>query len=368
MSSSLAERILDLSVSIQQIPAPPFAEQQRALFVRDLFVDNHLHEVEIDQVGNVYARYPGAGNALPVIVSGHLDTVFPPETDLAVKHEGDRVYGAGIGDNSLGVAGLLGLVWALQQKHIELPGDLWLVANVGEEGIGDLRGMQEVVNRFGHRPQAYIVLEGAALGYIYHRGLSVKRYRITARTAGGHSWVNYGIPSAVHELAALVTSIAQLPLPGKPRSSLNVGLFSGGTGVNTIASEANLELDMRSETVQGLQELDKRISDLVIAAHKEGVNFYVLPIGSRPAGGIPPTHPLVQLAQRCLNLQGIQPILAIGSTDANIPLSLGYPAICLGLTTGAGAHTNQEYIDKSPIDQGLLQLIAVVEGIFSGLA
>jgi acetylornithine deacetylase/succinyl-diaminopimelate desuccinylase-like protein len=246
-----------------------------------------------------------------------------------------------------------------------LPGDLWLVANVGEEGLGDLCGMRAVVDRFGERAIAYLVIEGMALGQIYHRALGVQRYRIHAHTAGGHSWVDYGRPSAIHELAGLVTRLSALDVPEQPRCSLNVGMISGGISVNTIAPQAQMELDLRSEEAPALDELVGRVSELVDAANRQGVQVSMEVIGKRPAGEISETHPLVQLAKRCLRSQGIKPNLTIGSTDANIPLSRGLPAICLGLSAGHGAHTKDEYIYSSPLKSGLKQLLAVVEGAFS---
>lgn len=369
MDAALIARVLDLAVAIQQIPAPPFGEAQRAAFLRERFLVEGLQDVSMDDIGNVYGRLPGKGQTRPLVVSAHLDTVFPYGTDLQVQREADKVFGPGIGDNSLGLAGLFGLLWALRQKNGQaiLPGDLWLVGNVGEEGLGDLRGMRAVVDRFGDSVCAYVILEGMALGQIYHRGLGVQRYRITANTDGGHSWVDYGKPSAIHELCNLTTRLTALPVPAQPRSSLNVGVIAGGTSVNTIAAEAHLELDLRSESSMALSQLVRRVEALVSAANRPDVVVTLELIGRRPAGKLASSHPLVRLAKRCLQAQGIHPNLTIGSTDANVPLSRGLPAICIGLSTGYGAHTVNEYIHVSPLFQGLAQLLALVEGIFQEL-
>lgn len=369
MDAALIARVLDLAVAIQQIPAPPFGEAQRAAFLRERFLVEGLQDVSMDDIGNVYGRLPGQGQTRPLVVSAHLDTVFPYGTDLQVQREADKVFGPGIGDNSLGLAGLFGLLWALRQKDGQaiLPGDLWLVGNVGEEGLGDLRGMRAVVDRFGDGVCAYVILEGMALGQIYHRGLGVQRYRITANTDGGHSWVDYGKPSAIHELCNLTTRLTALPVPAQPRSSLNVGVIAGGTSVNTIAAEAHLELDLRSESSMALSQLVRQVEALVSAANRPDVVVTLELIGRRPAGKLASSHPLVRLAKRCLQAQGIHPNLTIGSTDANVPLSRGLPAICIGLSTGYGAHTVNEYIHVSPLFQGLAQLLALVEGIFQEL-
>jgi len=371
IDASLSARVLDLAVTIQQIPAPPFGEAQRAEFVRQRFAVESLENVSLDELGNVFACLPGSGKSKPLVVSAHLDTVFPFETDLKVRRETDRIFGPGIGDNSLGVAGLFGLLWALRQERGDqpkLPGDLWLVANVGEEGLGDLRGIRAVVERFKSEPLAYLILEGMALGQIYHRALGVQRYRITVRTEGGHSWVDYGRISAIHELAGLIAKITTIDVPAKPRSTLNVGVISGGTSINTIAPEAHLELDLRSEGAEALAGLVQQVERAVAAAEKPGVRILLELIGRRPAGKLVSTHPLVRVAKRALQEQGIQPNLTIGSTDANVPLSQGLPAITIGLSSGFGAHTTNEYINTLPLTQGLGQLVEVALGAFAELS
>lgn len=373
MDDTLIKQVLDLAIEIQQIPAPTFSEARRASFIYERFVAEGLSEVSLDQSGNVFARLPGKNEALPLVISAHLDTVFPHCTDLTV-HLGDgKISGPGIGDNSLGLAGLFGLVWGLKHKFGSgkpplLPGDLWLVANVGEEGLGNLSGMKAVVERFGNQVLGYIVLEGMAYGQIYHQGLRVKRYRITVQTPGGHSWVDYGRPSAVHVLAGLITRLESIPLPEKPRTTMNVGVISGGTTVNTIAAQASLELDLRSEGARTLDLITHQVEALVSNIQLEDVQVKIEVTGERPAGKISHRHPLVRMAVRTLKQQGQSPCLNAGSTDANLPLSLGLPAICLGLTTGKGAHTHEEQIHIDPVSKGLEQLVSLVEAVFKEYA
>jgi acetylornithine deacetylase/succinyl-diaminopimelate desuccinylase-like protein len=364
---NIPERVLDLAIQIQQIPAPTFDEIGRAEMIADRFLQENLCDVKIDELGNVFARLPGEDRSRPIVVSAHSDTVFPRETDLGIKREPDKIFGPGIGDNSLGVAGLFGLIWELQQKRIRLPGDIWLVSNVCEEGLGDLKGMREVVKRFGNRPLAYLILEGTAYGEVFHRGLGVQRYRITANTEGGHSWADYGVPSAIHDLAALVTKLTALEIPRKPRTSINVGTISGGTSVNTIAAQAHLELDLRSENPETLQNLVEQVRAMVFEANTPSMKIEAEIIGQRPAGEISAKHPLVKLAIETLESQGTRPHLNIGSTDANIPLSQGLPAICIGLTHGRGAHTIGEFIFSAYLQKGLDQLVEVVLKIFRDL-
>ena len=378
----LSDRVIDLAIHIQQIPAPTFQEGKRAELVRGLFEREELQDVSIDEVGNIYGRLsinnqPSSKvnhplfDQKPLVVSAHLDTVFPSETDLAFRREGDKLYGPGIGDNSLGVAALFGILWSMRgNQNFPSPpapllkgegsADIWLVANVGEEGLGDLRGMKAMVDRFGADVRAYLIIEGMALGKVYHRSIGVKRYRITAKTTGGHSWSDYGRPSAIHELSKLVVELTSMNLPESPRTTMNVGKISGGTSVNVIASEASLELDLRSEGQESLAELVSRVEVLVEQASQPEVKFEAEIVGARPAGEIDANHPLIKLAEECLHEQRLDAELTSGSTDANIPLSRGYPALVLGVTTGGGAHTVNEFIGLELIEKGMDQLVRFV--------
>ena len=365
---SIAERVIERAIEIQQIPAPTFHEIKRAEFVRNLFIEEGLSEVSIDEIGNVFGCWATDGRQMhdnqPLIVSAHLDTVFPMETSLEVKREDGKIYGPGIGDNSLGVAALFGLLWTLRDRNFKPNGVIWFVANVGEEGLGDLRGMKAVVERFGGDVQAYLVLEGLALGHIYHRAVGVKRYLVTTRTTGGHSWSDYGKPSAIHELAKLVVRLTSLELPNHPRTTMNVGKISGGTSVNVIASEATFELDLRSERQDALAELISGAEKLIQNANRHDVHVEATVIGQRPAGGMSPGHRLVKLAEECLRDQGMNSILTSGSTDANVPLSKGYSAVVLGISTGGSAHTVHEYINTEPVELGMEHLVNFVERVW----
>jgi acetylornithine deacetylase/succinyl-diaminopimelate desuccinylase-like protein len=356
----MIQKLVELAIQIQQIPAPPFGEAPRAEFIRQRFIQERLSDVSQDEVGNVYARLPGVSSGPPLVAVAHMDTVFPAGTDLEVRRQADRIHGPGLGDNSLGVAALFGLIWLLRERNLSLGGDLWLCADVGEEGLGDLRGMRGVVERFGSSVLAYLILEGLALGHVYHRAVGVRRYRITARTAGGHSWSDYGQPSAVHELARLITQLTGLHVPVQPRTTLNVGVICGGTTVNTLAAEAWCELDLRSEEPHALAVLVGEAERLVAAANRPGVSIQERVISQRPAGEMASDHRLVQLAVDCLRAQGFDANLTCGSTDANIPLSRGIPAVVLGVTTGGGAHSVREFIYIEPIQQGMEQLVSFV--------
>jgi tripeptide aminopeptidase len=361
------QSILDTACLIQQIAAPTFFESKRAEIVRDLFQTQGLADVNIDPTGNVLARWPGKTGERPVVLSAHMDTVFPAGFPLMLDRQPERITGPGIGDNALGLAVLLEIVPLLKAARVSLPGDLWLAATVCEEGLGNLRGIQAVTERFADRPLAYIFLEGMGLGNILHRGLGVERYRVRIRTAGGHSWVDHGCPSAVHELAGLADKLVALQLPRRPRTTLNIGVIEGGTSVNTIAAEAFLELDLRSEGARNLNELAEKTLQTAQSIKKKGVDVEVERIGWRPAGEIPADHALVRLSQQVLNSLGVSSHPDIASTDANLPLSLGYPAVTLGVTTGDRAHTAQEYIYTKPVEKGLKQVVEMVVRVWNFL-
>ncbi len=376
--SAIHSRLLELAIQIQQIPAPTFGEGPRAEFVQRCFTSEGLQDISRDEAGNIIARLTPEqihqednsrhGNLHPqqppLVISAHLDTVFSQETDLTVRREQGKVYGPGIGDNSLGVASLIGLIWALRERQAHLKGDVWLAADVGEEGLGDLCGMRALVDRFGSQVRGYLVVEGLALGHVYRHAVGVRRYRIRAETAGGHAWSDYGQPSAVHELAALITKITSVHISGEPRSTLNVGTMHGGTGINVLAAGAECELDLRSESGTALQELAGRVEGLIREAIHGGLKMEFQIIGQRPAGQISWEHPFIKLAKECLVEQGIEAVLTSGSTDANLPLSRGLPATVLGVTTGGGAHSSHEYIDCEPIEKGLEQLVRFVERVW----
>ncbi|RME59743.1 MAG: M20/M25/M40 family metallo-hydrolase [Caldilineae bacterium] len=358
--------ILDLCIAVQQIPAPTGEEETRARWVEERFRALGLADVSRDAVHNVYARVPGQQAAPALVVSAHTDTVFPRETDLTVRKDPEtgRVAGPGIGDNSMGVAGLLYLAEILPQLP-QPPVDVWLVANSNEEGLGDLKGMRAAMDQLGDKVGAAIVLEGMGLGRIVHRGLGVRRYRVHASAPGGHSWGDFGAASAIHALAALATDIIRMDVPGEPRTTFNIGVFHGGTSVNTIAQEAYFDLDLRSAGAEALAKLDDQVQQRIRRhqrnhdRHQTQVRFRVEVIGDRPSGELPAEHPLVLAAGQILTQLGVieEPDLRVSSTDANIPLSRNIPAVCIGLVDGGDAHRLSEWIDPQRLAKGVQQLL-----------
>lgn len=356
------ERWITNTIKIQSIPAPTFQEANRAAFMFEQFSDLGLADVSIDAANNVFARIPG-GSRKPAILSAHLDTVFPIETQLEHQRRGDLLFGPGMGDNAIALGALIELAHDLPDSH--LPNDVWLVANVGEEGLGNLLGMRQVVNRFGENVLAYLVLEGMALGHIYHRGLAIHRYRITASTAGGHAWIHAGRASATHAICRLGAQLSKITLPIEGRWSLNIGQITGGTSINTIASNASMELDLRAERAALLEALDQAVMAAVEENRSEEVSLHVDEIGNRPTGEIPDDHPLVKAACMALKEAGVKQCrLEAGSTDASIPLSKNIPSICIGLTYGSGAHSLEECIEIQPLENGYRALRSTLDQCF----
>lgn len=350
--------VIETAIRIQQIAAPTFSEGARAQAVRQLMLEYGLADVDVDALGNVYGRVPGREPQGGLLIAAHMDTVFPAATDLAIRREGQRIYGPGLGDNSLGVAALLHLGKALIAQQIVPAHDLWLVADVGEEGLGDLRGMRAAVGRLRGSIRRAIALEGTGHDRIVHEAIGVRRYRITAKAPGGHSWQNFGAPSAIHSLVRLAERLTHLELP-KAHSSYNIGVIEGGTSINAIAEHASLLLDLRSVESDALGHLIRQAERMVATAQaaEPQVAISAEVVGDRPAGRIGHDHPLVRLAQAAYKAVGTTTSSGVGSTDANIPLSMGIPAVCIGVTDGANAHRLDEYIETTRVGQGMRALL-----------
>lgn len=354
---------LALAIEIQQIPAPTFQEEKRAAFFEKKFMKSGLLDVQQDEIHNVYGRYPGAEPDLPpVIVSAHIDTVFAEDIDLSVgRSNGDGTVilsGPGLADNSMGAAGLLLLVDTLNRFDMKPQADIWLVANVAEEGLGDLLGMRRVVERFGSAG-AYIVVEGGSYGHIFHGAIGVRRFKVLVKTDGGHSWGNFGSPNAIHILGRFIAAIDELVVPKKPKTTYNVGLVEGGTTINSIAAEASLLLDLRSAGEKPLAELVAQVEKLTAEFDSlPGVTVEMEQIGNRPAGKLSVDSPLVNWAAQALRQVGCNDFsLLSGSTDANIPISAGYSAVCIGLANAGNTHRTDEFLDPTHLASGLSQLL-----------
>jgi acetylornithine deacetylase/succinyl-diaminopimelate desuccinylase-like protein len=288
-----------------------------------------------------------------------MDTVFSAEIDHTVSRRGAKLYGPGVGDNSAGVAGTLTTLAALQAAGVRFERPVWVVGNVGEEGLGDLRGARDTMERFAGQLGAVLAIEGTMLGRLGHVAVGSRRLKVHFRGDGGHSWLDFGKASAVHVAVQAAAAIARLKVPAEPRTTFNIGRISGGDGVNVVAPSAELLLDMRSVGVEALADLSNRVEQILRGAASGEITVEIEEVGSRPAGSIPRGHPLMEICAAALTRVGVRPEPTAGSTDANIPLSQGVPALALGITRGAGIHSAGEWVEIAPMRQGVQQLILV---------
>lgn len=354
VASNYIEAVATLAARICAVPAPTGSERQRAEFVASLLRERG-YVPEIDTVGNVYVRRGKRGIRPVLLLLAHTDTVFPIDTPLDIRRNGDVLYGPGIGDNSVHVAALIGVLDMLDSMEQDTAVDLVAVANVGEEGLGNLRGARAAVERYAGEIGAVFALDGN-LGRITNVAVGSKRWRIIVAGPGGHSFASFGTPSAIHGLAKIVAAISDLKVPREPRTTFNVGMIEGGTSVNTIAPMASALLDMRSTDVAALDRLAEQVRNIVQSRAGEGLQTEIEELGERPAGRCSPSDPFVQLAAQALRGLGIEPKYVAASTDANIPISLNIPALCVGATYVERAHTLEEHMAIPPIGDGLAQI------------
>lgn len=345
--------VLDRAVAIASVPAPTGDELDRSRFVRELLGGLGL-ETETDDIGDVVARFPGRDRSRAVLLAAHLDTVFPRATPLDVVREDGRIAAPGIGDNSLGVSCVAAVPEILSELGETPAVDLLLTGNVGEEGLGNLRGIRSVIDRFPDIA-AVVAVEGHNLGRVTHVAVGSRRLRVRVVGQGGHSWGDFGNPSAIHAAADIIHDLAKIPLPSSPKTTFNVGVIEGGISINTIAPEAVFDIDMRSIEESALRRLAER-AERVIKAERPGIRTEIDVIGERPAGFVSPESCVVRRAVDVLERLGVRPAGDASSTDANVPIGRGIPAVCIGLTSGGNVHREDEYIDTTPVPIGLAQL------------
>jgi tripeptide aminopeptidase len=330
---------IDQQIRICEVPAPPFKEAARAAVLKRAFEELGLHNVHVDRVGNVLGDRPGASPRPRVVVAAHLDTVFPEDTLVKVKREGSLLRGPGIGDNCRGLAVLVAVARVLRQAAVPTPRTITFVADVGEEGLGDLRGAKELFKgEMNDQIDRFVSIDNAGL-LITNRAVGSRRFRVTFKGPGGHSFGAFGLANPAHALGRAVAKIAEFQVPGQPRTTFNVGRIGGGTSVNAIPFEAWMEVDMRSSDPEALTSLDAKFHRAVDAAVAEenarwGAQQTVTAVnelvGDRPVGLTPATAPIVQTAQAVARALGLDASLGEGSTDANVPMSLKVPAITIG--------------------------------------
>ena len=353
---------VDQQVSICEIPAPPFQEERRAAVLKKRFEALGLRNVRIDSIGNVIAERPGTGGGPVVVIAAHLDTVFPEETDVKVKRDGTMLRGPGIGDDCRGLAVLLAVAKAMGAASVRTQGTVYFVANVGEEGPGNLRGVKHLFAKPPAKIDYFISVDGTGLG-LTSKAVGSNRYKVSYKGPGGHSYGAFGMPSPIHALGRAIAKISAIQVPRTPKTTFNVGIVEGGTSVNTISPLGAMEMDLRSESPEELAKLDALFRKAVDEALTEEnarwpqsrarVTVDVQSMGIRPAAAPPDSQRIIQTAQAAARALGFETPGSASSTDANWPMSLGIQAITLdGGGQGQGAHSLTESYDDG--DRGWL--------------
>jgi tripeptide aminopeptidase len=377
-----AEAVTEQQVRLTEIPAPPFQESQRAEAVKALLTSAGL-QVQIDKVGNVIGTLPGAasrtGQNEAVMLSAHLDTVFPAGTDVKVRRSGARLLAPGISDNGTGLASLIAIANAIHSVHLQPQRTILFVANVGEEGEGNLRGMRALVDTYHSNLKAVVVLDGSGTDHVTTKALASRRLEVTVTGPGGHSWSDFGIPNPINALVRGSVRFINTKVPTSPRTTFNLGQVEGGTSINSIPHEAKLKVDIRSESEDELVRLEVALRDSISAGvrdemessrdrSKGKLEWRVDLLGSRPSGDLRPDSPLLVALRAADDFVGNQSRNERSSTDANIPLSVGVDAISIGAGgNGGGAHSLQEWYDPTGREVGLQRALLTLLGV-SGIA
>jgi tripeptide aminopeptidase len=367
----------DEQVRITEIPAPPFQESARAAYMKKALAATGLR-VDTDETGNVVGEWPGASTDV-VMVTAHMDTVFPAGTDVHVKREGGRLLAPGISDNGTGLAALLALSRAFRDAKIKTHNTIVFAADVGEEGEGNLRGIRALVDSYKKRLKYVVALDGSATEYVTTAALASRRVEVTITGPGGHSWSDFGAPNPIHAMGRGIARFVTARVPDSPRTSFNIGEIEGGTSVNSIPSSAHMKVDLRSESETELSTLEGALRDAVksgiddemSAARDRGMggagnllNLKINVLGVRPAGELAENSPLLAAVLAADNQLGNRSRRERSSTDANIPLSVGIPAVSLGAGgRSGGAHTLDEWYDPTGRELGLQRVALTVLGV-----
>lgn len=376
---SHSRELEDLQLEVTAIAAPPWGEGARSEWLASHFVDLALTDVHRDELGNVFGIRPGVDPAAPFIaLSAHIDTVFPADTPVSVRRDGGKLYGPGVSDNSSGVTALLAIAGAMQASGLANTAPIVFIGDVGEEGEGDLRGMRFIYQqpRWSANIASLLVIDGAGTDTIIAEGLGSRRYEVTVRGHGGHSWSDFGVANPIVALARVIDRFTRTPVPVSPKTTYNIGIISGGTSVNSIPESATMRVDTRSASVDELDRLERALHEAVdyampeITGRKKQdlLTAEVRIIGNRPAADLPGDSPLLKMIRAVDAHLGNIARIQRASTDANIPLSLGRQAIAIGSGgSGGGAHTIHEWYDPVGRDLGLKRILLLTLAL-SGVA
>lgn len=377
------DRFVEELVQLTEIPAPPFGEEARASTYMAMLRDAGLTNVEMDQIGNVMGLRRGTGEAPLLAVAAHLDTVFPEGTDVEVRREGNRLMAPGIGDDTAGLATLLAVARVLNETDLETESDLLFIGNVGEEGAGDLRGVKHLFRDGKYKDQigGFISVESGGQSTITTGALGSLRYRVTFKGPGGHSYGAFGLVNPAYAMGNAIRKFSAITVPDTPKTTFNIGIVEGGTSVNSIPFETSMVVDMRSESRDELENLVESFLGLVHEAVEEEnatrsisagqIELEMTLIGDRPSGQTSESANIVRFAVAAFEAFGIRPTFRISSTDSNVPISLGIPAITIGRGgLGGRSHSLDEWVDIEPEStvrgiQVVLTTILAIAGVIN---
>jgi acetylornithine deacetylase/succinyl-diaminopimelate desuccinylase-like protein len=373
------ERFVKELIALTEIPAPPFKEERRAGAYLAMLQQHGLSEVQRDEEGNVMGLRRGAGGGPMLAVLAHLDTVFPEGTDVKVRRDGTRLMAPGIGDDTRALALMLSVIRAMNAAKLETRSDILFVGNVGEEGEGDLRGVKYLLRKgkYKDRIRQFLAIDGGEQGTITRGGLGSKRYRVTFKGPGGHSYGAFGLVNPAYAMAAAIARFSDVQVPSSPRTTFNVGVVSGGTSVNSIPSEVSMDVDIRSEACAELAKVEATFLSIVQGAIddenrarsvREGrIAAERKVIGERPCGETSMDAPILKTTAAVVRAFGLNPSYNISSTDSNIPMSMGIPALTIGRGgPGGRAHSPDEWTDVAPA--GIAESVEVALAIILALA
>jgi tripeptide aminopeptidase len=365
--------VTDQQIRLTEIPAPEFKEARRGDALRKLFEANGLR-VRVDKIGNVIGERPGSSSKDVVLLVAHLDTVFPAGTNVTVKRNASRLEAPGISDNGAGLAALIGVSRALSEGRVRTTKTLVFAGDVGEEGEGNLRGVRALVDEFGPRLSAVIAIDGPSTEHVTTQGIASRRFEVTITGPGGHSWSDFGAPNPITAISRGIVKFSSVKVPDEPRSSYNFGVIEGGTSVNSIPSRAAVKIDLRSEEESELDRLESTLRDSMQAGMKDetaasrsggdSLRIEINSLGARPSGKLAEDSPLLEMVRNVDRFLGTRSRLERSSTDANIPLSQGIPAIAIGGGgKGAGSHTLAEWYDPTGRELGLKRVLLIAVGL-----
>jgi acetylornithine deacetylase/succinyl-diaminopimelate desuccinylase-like protein len=364
-----ADWVTEQQVRLTEIPAPEFNEGPRAEFVKKLLESTGL-KARIDKTGNVIAERPGSDSNSVILLAAHLDTVFPASIDVKVKRDGNRLNAPGIADNGAGLAALVALARALSESRIRTTKTIVLAADVGEEGEGNLRGIRALVENYAQRLAAVIAIDGASMEHVTTQGIASQRVEVEVTGPGGHSWSDFGAPNPITALSRAIVKFSSVPVSENPRSSYNFGVIDGGTSVNSIPASVSVKVDLRSEQESQVRVMESALKEAVQSgvreenaaarANSDPVKATLRSLGVRPSGKLPDDSPLLDTIRSVDTFLGSRSRLESSSTDANIPLSLGIPAVSIGGGgKGGGSHTPAEWYDATGREAGLKRLFLI---------